>query len=131
MRKLSFPKSSRLISNSQFKAVISRRMVARDDVLIVYACENSLDCARLGISISKSGTNAVIRNRIKRLLREVFRQNRHLIPIGFDYVATFAANRGVNAVDKPKVKAVAKALKFEEIRDSLLNLTSRLATKRA
>ena len=129
--KLNFPRSARLLANSQFKAVLARRLVARDEVLVLYARENGLDYARLGISISKSGTNAVIRNRIKRLLREAFRQNRHIIPAGFDYVATIAAGRGQTVGNKAKVKAGVKALKFEQIRDSLLNLSFRFVSKRA
>jgi ribonuclease P protein component len=130
MRRFNFPKSSRLLTNSQFKAVLARRLIARDEALILYARENGLDNARLGISISKSCANAVVRNRIKRLLREAFRQNKHLIPPGFDYVATIAAARG-DSGDKSKAKAKVRALKFEGIRDSLLTLTSRLASKRA
>lgn len=130
MRRFTFPKSSRLLTNSQFKAVLARRLIARDEAIILYALENGLDYARLGISISKFCANAVVRNRIKRLLREAFRQNKHLIPAGFDYVAMIAAARG-DSGDKSKAKAKVRALKFEEIRDSLLALTSRLASKRA
>jgi ribonuclease P protein component len=131
MPRFTFPKSDRLLTNSQFKAVLSRRLTARDEVLVLYARENGLDYARLGISISKSCLNAVLRNRIKRLLREAFRQNRHLIPAGFDYVVMEALGRGRNGRDKANVKTEAGALKFAQIRDSLLTLASRLASKRA
>ncbi|PRP95691.1 Ribonuclease P protein component [Enhygromyxa salina] len=55
---------------------------------------------RLGITVTRKVGNAVVRNRIKRLVREVFRQHRARLPPGLDIVwvakqqaagATFAA----------------------------------------
>jgi ribonuclease P protein component len=41
---------------------------------------------RLGITVTRKVANAVGRNRIKRVLREVFRRNRALFPSGCDVV---------------------------------------------
>lgn len=41
---------------------------------------------RLGITVTRKIGNAVTRNRIKRLVREVFRLNRNRLPEGIDLV---------------------------------------------
>jgi ribonuclease P protein component len=41
---------------------------------------------RLGITVTRKIGNAVARNRIKRLVREVFRQHRQRLPAGLDLV---------------------------------------------
>lgn len=86
MKRLSFPKSKRLLSNSQFRAVLARKISARDSLLTVFAAENDCDCLRLGLSVGKACGNAVVRNRLKRLLREAFRLSQDRIESGFDYV---------------------------------------------
>lgn len=48
--------------------------------MLLMVAANELDCARLGLAISiKSARNAVSRNRIKRVIRESFRQHRTLL----------------------------------------------------
>lgn len=86
MKRFSFPKNKRLVSNRQFKAVLAKRRRFSDGLLTLYVAENDCGHSRLGVSVGKSHGNAVIRNRLKRLLREAFRQSQERIPQGFDYV---------------------------------------------
>jgi ribonuclease P protein component len=48
--------------------------------------------ARLGVAASRAVGNAVVRNRCKRLLREVFRIHQKEIPAGLDLIASARAS---------------------------------------
>ena len=86
MKQYSFPKKKRLVTNRQFGAVLSGNLCVSDGLLRLYMAENDCGYARLGVSVGKSCGNAVTRNRLKRLLREAFRQNYDRIAAGFDYL---------------------------------------------
>ena len=120
MKRFSFPKKKRLISNSQFKAVMARGMRQSNGVLMLYMAQNDLGYSRLGVSVGKSYGNAVVRNRLKRLMREAFRQNQEHIPAGFDYVLMISSRwpKKSNEGKTPKEPT------FEQVKISLLNLVS-------
>lgn len=50
------------------------------------ACAVELPGTRLGVTVTRKVGKAVKRNRIKRLVREVFRRERHALPAGLDMV---------------------------------------------
>lgn len=53
--------------------------------------------ARLGVTVSRRVGIAVVRNRIKRILREVFRLHSEWFDAGRDYV--FVARSGAETID--------------------------------
>jgi ribonuclease P protein component len=59
---------------------------------------NALEYNRLGISVHRKAGNAVRRNRIKRLIREVFRLNRDLFPPAVDVVLTIRPGFAINSL---------------------------------
>src|SRR5437762_13147638 len=71
---------------ADFQAVYDRRRSAADGTLVVYARENGLPHSRAGLSVSKKFGGAVVRNRIRRLLREAYRLERDGLPAGVDLV---------------------------------------------
>ncbi len=53
---------------------------------VVFYRANGAEHSRFGISVKKGLGGAVIRNRIRRRVREILRQNRLEIPSGWDIV---------------------------------------------
>ena len=70
-----------------FQRVFALRRAVSDPSLVVHAIANGLNHARLGISVPRKITRrAVVRNRLKRLVREAFRLNKAALPRGVDLI---------------------------------------------
>jgi len=75
-RRATFPLSARLIKPADFKRVFNKPVVSSDRCFKVLARTNEGDGSRLGMAVSrKVDRSAVVRNRIKRVIRESFRQS--------------------------------------------------------
>ena len=86
MPRLFFRKSQRIVADEDFSKVLSDKCFVCKGMFRLYAAKNELDMPRFGVSVSKSCGNAVVRNRLKRFGREVFRLHQHEIPPNFDYI---------------------------------------------
>jgi len=125
LKRFSFPKSKRLVSNRQFETVIARKLRVSNGLLTLYMGENECGCPRLGVSVSKSHGDAVVRNRLKRLLKEVFRQSQDRIPAGFDYLLMVSPNWAKKLDKSADTREAIRLLTFEKVKTSFLALVDR------
>jgi ribonuclease P protein component len=97
-----FGPESRLRRRPEFRRVqsLGRRVHTSHFIVIIRVHEATR--RRLGVTVTKKVGSAVERNRVKRLVREVFRRNRELFPAGCDVVCI--AKRGAPRLDYHQVR---------------------------
>jgi ribonuclease P protein component len=129
LKRLSFGKHKRLISDKQFKAVMIHNIRVSNELLTLYIAENNCDYSRLGVSVGKSCGNAVARNKWKRLMREAFRQNQEQIPSGFDYIIMISYQWLKKLNQSVQTKEIVKQPSFEQVKASFLALVDAATRK--
>ena len=101
----------RLRHPGEFREVFQHGKKLVAPMFVLYLLPTSAPHSRLGLAVAKRVGNAVARNRVKRLLRELFRRHKALLQPGCD--AVFVARQG--AVDAS----------FEEYTQQFLRLLRR------
>ena len=74
----------RLTAPADFTRCYRHGQRLRTGYFTVYAYRRGECSARLGLAVGKTVGIAVVRNRVKRRLRELFRRHKALIPEGYD-----------------------------------------------
>jgi ribonuclease P protein component len=87
--------SSSLKLNHIFQRLYHTRGVANSFV-VLYARKNGTNTNRVGITVSKKLGHAVVRNRVRRRLRDVYRLNEDKFQPGWDIVVV-ARSKAVTA----------------------------------
>lgn len=87
-----FPKALRLTRPAQFNRLRREGLARWAGPLRVAAAPNGLPHCRLGLAISRRVGPAVRRNRVKRMIREAFRLDRHDLPAGYDIAVSAKAH---------------------------------------
>lgn len=82
-----FTKAEHLTLNREFEKVFHEGKVFKNTMVVLYVVPNNQQISRLGLVVSKKVGNAVRRNRAKRLLREVYRLNKHILTTPVDIIA--------------------------------------------
>lgn len=79
-------KRGRLHRNSSFQAVYRSGKSYANKNMVLYVLPQRGGQRRVGFAAGKRLGSAVVRNRVKRLLREAYRLNQHRLSAGFDLV---------------------------------------------
>ncbi len=79
MNNFGLKKTHKILNRYEFVKLSKYGKKLQDHYLIVVFLPGEFQCSRLGITVSKRVGNAVVRNRMKRLVREWFRMNKSCI----------------------------------------------------
>lgn len=92
----SFPRTHRLLKRSQFLKLSRIGNKRSTRIFLAVFQEGEARNNRIGITVSKKIGKAVVRNRIKRFVREYYRNRKEIIP----------GNRDINIIAKKNVSAL-------------------------
>lgn len=67
-------KEFRVRKNKDFKLIIKKHKIVRNQISTIYYSQNDLNHYRVGISVSKKVGIAVIRNKIRRQIKAILNQ---------------------------------------------------------
>ncbi|WAA12296.1 ribonuclease P protein component [Fervidibacillus halotolerans] len=101
-------KKYRIKKNEEFQRIFKKGKSAANRQFIIYRLENERDHFRIGLSVSKKIGNAVVRNRIKRYIRQVFHELEQEIRPSYDLIII---------ARKP-----AKDMDYHEVKQSLIHV---------
>jgi len=108
----SFTKADRILKRNEFIQLSKFGRRLHHDYFIANYAPGRTDRSRLGITVTKKVGGAVPRNRIKRLVREYFRLNRHLLSGEWDI--NIIAKREAAELSSEKIFAALQNI-FERI----------------
>jgi ribonuclease P protein component len=98
----------RLRRNADFQRVRSARRSWAHPLLVLYAAPNDGEPTRVGISAGKRVGGAVVRNRVRRRIREAVRRRHPELRAGHDLV--FIARPPSAEADWPALRGAAEEL---------------------
>lgn len=102
--------SESLKKNKDFQIVYKNGTSFANRYLVMYVRKNGTEYNRLGISVSKKVGNSVVRHRITRLIREVYRLREDTFNSGLDVVVI--------------ARVSAKGISYHQVESSLLHLAN-------
>jgi ribonuclease P protein component len=100
-------KADRLLKRREFIALNESGRRIQNEHFIVAFFPNQRDRSRIGVTVTKKVGPAVRRNRIKRLVREYFRLNRHHL----------AGHWDINIIAKRQVADFSTEKTFRSLKD--------------
>ncbi|WP_078556401.1 ribonuclease P protein component [Bacillus alkalicellulosilyticus] len=106
-------KEYRIKKNNEFSFVFNEGKSVANRQFVLYTAEKKgQEHFRFGLSVSKKVGNAVVRNRVKRVLREVFKELEPHVKKEFDYVVVArkpAADMEYSEIKKSMVHVLRRA----------------------
>ena len=90
-----FGKPEHVLKSKDFRKIYNKGFSRKVDAVILYCLPNDLEHGRLGFSISsRSVKQAAKRNRIRRVLREIYRRTKKDLKKSYDLVLVVRSDFG-------------------------------------
>jgi len=109
-----FPRSVRIVRSLDYQALYKTSSKIHSPHFVLFGCCNTLGHCRLGITASRKVGGAVVRNRVKRLFREIFRRTLNQIPNRFDMVVNVKSGCGNVCYEDLRVEFLAAVKKLAD-----------------
>jgi len=106
-----FSKAHRITRRKEFERIYTEGLLLKNDYFRIYALAKDDPIPRLGLAVTTKLGKAVVRNRLKRHIREWFRKNKDEF-------------RGFDLIIQPKPPAAG--LRPQDIYENLCELSSAL-----
>lgn len=103
-----------LKKNFEFKYVYNKGRVFSNNLLILYIIENKKENNRVGFIVSKKVGKSVVRNKIRRRLKEIYRLNYNSIKKGYNLII-ISRKSAVNTSYKDLEKSMQNLFKKSKI----------------
>jgi ribonuclease P protein component len=98
-RRYRFTHAHRLHGARMFSAVYDAKVKKHVGPLTFFGKPNGLPHPRLGLSVPRRVGTAVVRNRVKRFIREAFRLSQHDWPRGYDVIVVVRPHETAGLAD--------------------------------
>ena len=105
----------RIKDKREFENIIKCGKIIKNAHFVIYYKERKVSFSRFGITLSKKFGNAVKRNKYRRILREIIRNNEKKFENTYDYIII--------------MKKSGDSLDYLAIEHALLNLISKVEAK--
>ena len=97
-------KTKMLKKNYEFKQVFAKKNYYSGKYIEMFVIDNNKNENYLGIAVSKKAANSVKRNKIKRLIRENYRQIESKIVSGKSFVILWKKSSKIEDIDYYNIK---------------------------
>ncbi len=101
-------KKLKLKSNRDFRKTYDKGKSFANKYLVIFFIKNGLESNRIGVAVTKKLGRSVVRNKVRRRIREAYRLNNHKVRQGYDIV--FLSRVG------------AKEVGYKELESAVLHL---------
>lgn len=112
LHKFKFSKAIRILNRKEFLKLNETGNRVKNRHFTVLFSPGISGTGRLGLTVSKKIGNAVLRNRIKRNIREYYRTNRHSFKTGWDI--NVIARSGAGSLESDQI--------FSSLRDVFIKI---------